>query len=122
DRPKPARARRSGLCGGAGVSATGRPVSATMRAMDHDLQTVIVAAKDEAEALPLLHARLARVFDGLEADRIEGRILYVDDGSRDGTCGVMRGLANRDRRVALLRLSRNFGTEAARAAWIDPVV
>lgn len=103
------------------MSASGWPVSATMRAMDHDLLTVVVAARDEAEALPLLHARLARVFDGLEADRIEGRILYVDDGSRDGTWDVMRGLANGDRRVALLRLSRNFGKEAALTAGLDHV-
>src|SRR5690606_16359066 len=97
DRTQHAPDRRSGLCGGAGVSACGRPVSATMRAMDHDLLTVVGAARDGAEALALLHARLAPVFDGLEADRIEGRILYVDDGSRDGTWDVMRGLANGDR-------------------------
>ena len=89
--------------------------------MDQELLTVVIAARDEAEALPLLHLRLARVLDDLSADGVQGRVLYVDDGSRDGTWDVMRGLANGDRRVALLRLSRNFGKEAALTAGLDQV-
>ena len=89
--------------------------------MSRDLLTVVVAARDEAEALPLLHARLAPVLDRLQADGIDGRVLYIDDGSGDGTWDVMRGLANGDRRVALLRLSRNFGKEAALTAGLDHV-
>ncbi|WP_202844294.1 glycosyltransferase family 2 protein [Luteimonas saliphila] len=89
--------------------------------MTCDLLTVVVAAHDEAEALPLLHRRLSGVLDGLLADGVEGRVLYVDDGSGDGTWDVMRGLANGDRRVALLRLSRNFGKEAALTAGLDRV-
>ncbi|HLT44200.1 MAG TPA: glycosyltransferase family 2 protein [Luteimonas sp.] len=89
--------------------------------MSRDLLTVVVAARDEAEALPLLHARLAPVLDALRADGIESRVLYIDDGSGDGTWEVMRGLASGDRRVALLRLSRNFGKEAALTAGLDHV-
>src|SRR5690606_34782568 len=89
--------------------------------MTRDLLTVVVAARDEAEALPLLHRRLSPVLDELFADGVEGRVLYVDDGSVDGTWDVMRGLANGDRRVALLRLSRNFGKEAALTAGLDHV-
>src|SRR5690606_15207558 len=122
DRTQHAPDRWRRLHRGAGLNASTPAVSATMRAMDHDQLTVVVAAKDEADALPLLHARLARVLDALEAERVAGRILYVDDGSRDGTWDVMRGLANGDRRVALLRLSRNFGKEAALTAGLDHVV
>lgn len=89
--------------------------------MKRDLLTVVVAARDEAEALPLLHRRVADVLDGLAGEGVEGRMLYVDDGSGDGTWDVMRGLANGDRRVALLRLSRNFGKEAALTAGLDRV-
>ncbi len=85
----------------------------------HDLLTVVVAAHDEVEALPLLHPRirdaLARV-DGLRT-----RVLYVDDGSGDGTWEVLRGIAVADPQVALLRLSRNFGKEAALTAGLDRV-
>ncbi|WP_027072796.1 MULTISPECIES: glycosyltransferase family 2 protein [unclassified Luteimonas] len=89
--------------------------------MKRELLTVVVAARDEADALPLLHARVARVLDGLREDGVDGRILYVDDGSTDGTWEVMRGLASGDGRVALLRLSRNFGKEAALTAGLDHV-
>ena len=43
--------------------------------------TVVVAAYNEALSLPLLHPRLRAVLDGL--DDIEGRVLYIDDGSSD---------------------------------------
>jgi glycosyltransferase involved in cell wall biosynthesis len=89
--------------------------------MTPDLLTVVVAARDEAEALPLLHRRVADVLDRLRDAQVDGRILYVDDGSSDGTWDVMRGLAHGDRRVALLRLSRNFGKEAALTAGLDRV-
>jgi len=92
-----------------------------MPAMSHDLLTVLITARDEVDALPLLHARLVPVLDALEADGVECRILYVDDGSRDGTWDLMRGLANGDRRVSLLRLSRNFGKEAALTAGLDHI-
>ena len=81
--------------------------------------TVVVAAYNEADALPILHARLMPVLDGL-AD-IETRVVYIDDGSRDGTWSVLQRLAAQDRRVALLRLSRNFGKEAALTAGLDMV-
>lgn len=89
--------------------------------MSREVLTVVVAARDEAEALPLVHARVARVLDGLREEGVDGRILYVDDGSSDGTWEVMRGLASGDRRVSLLRLSRNFGKEAALTAGLDHV-
>ncbi|MGO4552497.1 glycosyltransferase family 2 protein [Lysobacter sp. 2RAF19] len=83
--------------------------------------TVLVAAFDEAQALPLLHPRLQAVLDGLAQDGLPGRVLYVDDGSRDATWSVLQSIAASDARVALLRLSRNFGKEAALTAGLDHV-
>ena len=83
--------------------------------------TIVVAAFNEAGALPLLHPRIAGVMDGLAADGIEARTLYVDDGSSDGTWEVMQGIAAGDARVALLPLSRNFGKEIALTAGLDLV-
>jgi polyisoprenyl-phosphate glycosyltransferase len=83
--------------------------------------TAVVAACNESESLPVLHRRIALVFDALRGDAIDGRMLYVDDGSTDGTWQVMLGLADSDRRVSLLRLSRNFGKEAALTAGLDRV-
>ena len=79
--------------------------------------TVVVAAHNEALALPMLHPRLRAVLDGLEG--IDGRVLYVDDGSTDTTWDVMQGLAAADGCVGVLRLSRNFGKEAALTAGLD---
>lgn len=90
--------------------------------MTADQLTMVVAAWNEAEALPALHSRIAAVLDGLEREQgVCGRVLYVDDGSTDGTWEVMRGIAAADARVSLLRLSRNFGKEAALTAGLDHV-
>ncbi len=89
----------------------------------HDHLTIVIAAFNEAEALPLLQPRLLAVLDRLaREDRIDGRVLYVDDGSRDATWSLLQGFARADPRVGLLRLSRNFGKEAALTAGLDHVV
>ena len=80
--------------------------------------TIVIAAYNEQSALPVMHARLARVLDGLDLD---GRVLYVDDGSRDRTWDVLRDIAAGDPRVSLLRLARNFGKELALTAGLDQV-
>jgi glycosyltransferase involved in cell wall biosynthesis len=79
--------------------------------------TLVIAAHNEALVLPMLHPRLRAVLDGLPD--IEGRVLYVDDGSTDTTWAVMQALAEADPRVGVLRLSRNFGKEAALTAGLD---
>ncbi len=84
-----------------------------------DRLTVVVAAYNEAEALPQLHPRIAAVLRRL--DDIEGRVIYVDDGSSDGTWNVLQRLARKDPNVSLLRLSRNFGKELALTAGLDQV-
>ncbi|SDQ54094.1 glycosyltransferase family 2 protein [Pseudoxanthomonas sp. CF125] len=86
---------------------------------DQDRLTVVVAARNEAEALPVLHPRIAAVLQQL--DGVEGRVLYVDDGSTDGTWEAMQRLAWHDPSVSLLRLSRNFGKELALTAALDQV-
>lgn len=90
--------------------------------MTADRLTVVVAAFNEAEALPALHPRIAAVLDGLVGEGIEGHVLYIDDGSRDRTWAVLDDIAAADPRVSLLRLSRNFGKEAALTAGLDQVL
>jgi glycosyltransferase involved in cell wall biosynthesis len=80
--------------------------------------TIVIAAYNEQAALPVMHPRLSRVLDGLDLDC---RVLYVDDGSRDGTWGVLLQIAAADPRVSLLRLARNFGKELALTAGLDQV-
>lgn len=90
-----------------------------MTAGGKDRLTVVIAAWNEVQALPRLHPRLTAVLDAM--DDIQARILYVDDGSTDGTWQLLQGIAAGDARVDLLRLSRNFGKEAALTAGLDHV-
>ncbi|MDO5505951.1 MAG: glycosyltransferase family 2 protein [Pseudoxanthomonas suwonensis] len=87
--------------------------------MNRDRLTVVIAAWNEVQALPRLHPRLAAVLDAM--DDVQSRVLYVDDGSSDGTWQLLQGIAAGDARVDLLRLSRNFGKEAALTAGLDHV-
>ena len=79
---------------------------------------VIVPAYNEAAVLEVFHERLSRVLDELP---LEGSVLYVDDGSADGTWDIIESLARRDARAGALKLSRNFGKEAAMTAGLDEV-
>lgn len=83
--------------------------------------TIVIAAFNEADSLPVLHPRIEAQLDALARDGIDAQVLYVDDGSRDATWQVMQRLAAADRRIALLRLSRNFGKELALTAGLDRV-
>jgi glycosyltransferase involved in cell wall biosynthesis len=78
--------------------------------------TVLVPVYDEAGTVEELAERVARVLSGL------GRsfeVLFVDDGSRDGTAERIRAARERDPRVRLVRLRRNFGKAAALTAGFD---
>lgn len=86
---------------------------------DQDRLTVVVAARNEAEALPALHPRIVAALQRLPD--VDGRVLYVDDGSTDATWEAMQRLARHDPCVSLLRLSRNFGKELALTAALDQV-
>ena len=88
---------------------------------EHECITLVVAAYNEADALPALQPRIVAALDAAQRDGLEARVLYVDDGSRDATWQVLRGFAVQDARVALLRLSRNFGKEAALTAGLDRI-
>ena len=80
--------------------------------------SVVCPAYQEEEVLPRFHAALGPVLDALAAD-YEVEVVYVDDGSADGTLGVLRQLAAADRRVRYLSLSRNFGHQAALTAGLE---
>lgn len=79
------------------------------------LLSVVVPVYNERAVLPLLHARLTAVLSGLP---LRYEIVLVDDGSRDGSDIDMADLAARVPHVRAVRLSRNFGKEAALTAGI----
>lgn len=83
-----------------------------------DLLTVVVPVFNERETLPGFHARLKAVLESLD---LRSEILYVDDGSEDGSYAWLDSCCANDREVGLLRLSRNFGKEIAMSAGLDHV-
>lgn len=77
--------------------------------------SVVVPCHDEADSLARLYAEMLETTDGLS---LEFELILVNDGSRDTTFEVARGLAVRDSRVRVLSFSRNFGKEAAMLAGL----
>ena len=78
--------------------------------------SVVAPIYNERETLDELHRRLTGVLQTL-GDEYE--IVLVDDGSSDDSWTQMLTLAARDRHLRLLRLSRNFGHQAALSAGLD---
>lgn len=87
-----------------------------MRPDMHPEISVVIPLFNESENLDELHTRLCRTLEG--AGR-SFECVFVDDGSRDATPHRLRALADRDARVRVIRLRRNFGQTAGLAAGID---
>ncbi len=68
---------------------------------------------------PNLRPLQAKLDESLTALNRTAEIIYVDDGSSDGSLAVLRELASNDRRVRVVALKRNYGQTAAMAAGID---
>jgi glycosyltransferase involved in cell wall biosynthesis len=78
--------------------------------------SIVIPLYDEAESLDELHRRLSETVDALPCT---AEILFVDDGSRDGSFAVLEGLYERDPRVRVIGLRRNFGKTAALLAGFE---
>lgn len=78
--------------------------------------SVIIPFLNEREVLPACHERLRRVLNTLG---LSYEIVFVDDGSSDGSAEYLQTLLREERGIKLVRLSRNFGKEAAMTAGIE---
>ena len=78
--------------------------------------SITVPVYNEAENLPLLYRKLAPVLEGLP---YPWEIVFVNDGSRDGSRDVLDRLAMDDPRVKVVHFRRNFGQTAAMMAGVD---
>jgi glycosyltransferase involved in cell wall biosynthesis len=81
--------------------------------------SVAVPVHNEESVLPELLTRVLGVLDKTEGGPHE--LLFVDDGSTDGTLVLLEEAAQRDSRIMVLSLSRNFGHQAALTAALDHV-
>jgi glycosyltransferase involved in cell wall biosynthesis len=80
--------------------------------------TVVAPVYNEQAVLPEFHRRLAAVLDKLAAD-VDVEVIYVNDGSGDGSMPLLTEIHRSDARVCIVDLSRNFGKEIATSAGLD---
>ncbi|WP_428467976.1 glycosyltransferase family 2 protein [Photobacterium minamisatsumaniensis] len=83
---------------------------------DTPLISVIVPMYNEKAVLEICHERLCRALDKL-AQPCE--IVYVDDGSSDNSWSMVQQFSSSFHQIRSLRLSRNFGKEAAMSAGLQ---
>ncbi len=82
-----------------------------------DLISVVVPCYNEEESLPLFYNKIRQVLEGMENTGYE--LLFVDDGSKDGTLSILEKYALDNRKVKYISFSRNFGKEAAMYAGLQ---
>lgn len=82
--------------------------------------SILVPCFNEEMTLPFLYEELNNIV--LKLSQYCWEYLFVDDGSRDGTLNVLKGLRKVDSRVSYVSLSRNFGKENAMLAGFDYVI
>jgi glycosyltransferase involved in cell wall biosynthesis len=78
--------------------------------------SVVIPIKDERDNISKLHERIRAALDPLG---LGYELIFVDDGSGDGSYQALEVLAAHDALVKVVRLRRNFGQSAALQAGID---
>lgn len=84
------------------------------------LVSVVVPCYNEEEVLPMFYEEIIKVTDGMkkEHSELEFEFLFINDGSKDRTLELFRELADKDKRVRYISLSRNFGKESGMYAGL----
>jgi glycosyltransferase involved in cell wall biosynthesis len=91
-------------------------VSELENAVPHIDISVVIPVYDEEQNLSLLYEQLKAVMHEIECRH---EIIFVDDGSADGSYGLLKKLRAADDCVKVIRFRRNFGQTAAFAAGFD---
>lgn len=79
-----------------------------------NLLSVVAPVFNEEETLEEFYRRLELATGGIPCE-----LIFVDDGSHDSSPGLLGAIAERDRRVKIITLSRNFGHQVALTAGLD---
>ena len=78
--------------------------------------SIIVAVYNEEDNIPLLYGR---IISSLRFCDVSWELIFVNDGSWDHSSLVLNHLANKNSRVKIINLTRNFGQQAALTAGMD---
>ncbi len=84
--------------------------------MNEKTISIAVPCYNEESNVPEFYNEILKIFTGINYGL---EIVFVNDGSKDNTLGVLVSLNSKDNRVKVVNLSRNFGKEIALAAAID---
>jgi cellulose synthase/poly-beta-1,6-N-acetylglucosamine synthase-like glycosyltransferase len=87
-----------------------------MLAQDTPSYSVVVPLYNEQESVSQLYVK---IIDAMDALGEPFEIVFVDDGSKDGTFRQLSEISKADERVVVVRLRRNFGKTAALKAGRD---
>lgn len=80
--------------------------------------SIVVPVYHNSHSLPILIERFSTIIETeLQGDQFE--FVFVDDGSGDDSFSVLERLSQKDSRIAIVRLSRNFGSNAAILAGLS---
>lgn len=82
---------------------------------------LVVPCYNEQEVLPDSNAKLIKVLEQLENDKLigNGRILYIDDGSKDNTWQIIKQLSSESDRLIGIKLAHNVGHQNALWAGLE---
>ena len=79
--------------------------------------SVIIPCFNEEESLPHFIKEMNKVMD--EMKKVKFELIFVNDGSKDKTLEILREMANEDKRVKYINMSRNFGKEPSMLAGLE---
>lgn len=93
----------------------GKPLK-TDRAKESLELSIVIPIFCEEEILPELYSRLTTVIEKL---KVSYEIVFVDDGSNDNSLKILKEFHTKDKRVKIIKFSRNFGHHIAITAGLD---
>jgi glycosyltransferase involved in cell wall biosynthesis len=87
-----------------------------MEIMEPIRYSIVIPLYNEEHSVRTLYSRIVEAMEQFDEPY---QIIFVDDGSRDGTYNIVSDICEEDRRVVLIRLRKNFGQTAALKAGFD---
>lgn len=84
--------------------------------MPEPVYSFVIPVYNEEETLPALEERLLQLFELMDGPT---EVVFVDDGSTDGSWHLIEGIVRRDPRFGAVGFSRNFGHQVAITAGLD---
>jgi len=78
--------------------------------------SIIVPCYNEEKTIEIFHGEIIKVLKKMD---ILYEIIYIDDGSKDNTANIIKGLRDKDKSISLISFSKNFGKESAMLAGLD---